>query len=137
MKPSIVILHCSDTPDNPKNEYYDTRPEQIAEWHKLRGFNKIGYQFILTRDGEVHRGRSENEQGAHTKGHNKNSLGVCLVGRSLFTSTQMDSLFALYLTLKSRWGIESKDWFGHYEFDAGKTCPNLDMDYLRERIARL
>lgn len=136
MKPSIVILHCSDTPDNPKNELYDTRPEHIEEWHKARGFNKIGYHFIITRDGVIHRGRGEAEKGAHTKGHNTGSLGVCLVGRNVFTSDQMDSLFSLYLRLKDSWGIESKNWFGHYEF-SDKTCPNLDMEALRDRLAKL
>jgi N-acetylmuramoyl-L-alanine amidase len=135
--PTFVVLHCSDTPDNPSNAFYDTRPEDIDKWHKARGFKRIGYHYIVTRDGEVHAGRPPEVEGAHTRGRNTGSLGICLVGRQLFTPEQMDALYSLYFRLKEQYGIESKNWYCHNEFDPSKTCPNIHGSDLRERLEKL
>lgn len=46
----------------------------------LRGWKDIGYHYYITRDGAVHKGRALERVGAHCKGHNKHSIGVCYEG---------------------------------------------------------
>jgi len=48
--------------------------------HRARGWKKIGYHYVVYRDGSVHEGRPVNEVGAHVYGHNANSIGVVYVG---------------------------------------------------------
>lgn len=75
MKANEIIVHCSAT-----KEYKDYDVEDIRKWHKERGFKDIGYHFVITRDGIIQRGRPMSQFGAHCRGHNKNSIGICYVG---------------------------------------------------------
>ena len=112
-----MIVHCSDSIDGDAKTF--------RQWHKARGWNDIGYHFVIRRDGEIEMGRMPSVQGAHTKGHNPDSIGVCLVGKQDFNEVQFISLRRLYSEL----GI----WFSgltahaHNEFSTFKTCPNFDV----------
>ena len=77
-----IIIHCSAT-----RAGQDLRAKDIDRMHKQRGFNQIGYNFVIDLDGTVENGRALSVDGAHciTKGfsgvwYNKNSIGVCYVG---------------------------------------------------------
>ena len=70
-----IIIHCSAT-----TEGKDFTVEDIDRWHRQRGFNGIGYHFVIYRDGSIHAGRSKRQIGAHCKGHNTISLGICYIG---------------------------------------------------------
>ena len=71
-----IIIHCSATPENRE---VDT--ETIRGWHmNENGWSDIGYHFVIELDGTIKEGRPIDRQGAHTKGHNKNSIGICYVG---------------------------------------------------------
>jgi hypothetical protein len=52
----------------------------IRGWHLERGFRDIGYHFVITGDGIIHVGRSICETGAHVRGHNRHSIGICVTG---------------------------------------------------------
>lgn len=60
--------------------------EQVNNHHKYKwGFRSslgyyIGYQKFIDFDGTLHIARRDNEEGAHTKGYNKVSVGICLQG---------------------------------------------------------
>ena len=74
------IVHCSAT-----HPGQDIGVEAIRRWHmdpdKEGGpFSDIGYHFVIRRDGTIETGRPINKIGAHAKGHNRNSLGLVLVG---------------------------------------------------------
>lgn len=58
-----IIVHCSATAEGK-----DYTVADIDKWHRARGFKKIGYHYVVYRDGSVHVGRSENEIGAHCQG---------------------------------------------------------------------
>lgn len=71
-----IIVHCSAT-----------RPEQgftaadVRRWHtRERGFSDIGYHFVVETDGSVSAGRPLDRVGAHCRGHNSRSVGVCYMG---------------------------------------------------------
>ena len=40
----------------------------------------LGYHYVIDTDGTVETGRMVGEIGAHVKGHNQYSVGICLVG---------------------------------------------------------
>lgn len=93
-----IIIHCSAT-----TEGKDFTVEDIDRWHRQRGFNGIGYHFVIYRDGSIHAGRSKRQIGAHCKGHNTISIGICYIGglstdgkpKDTRTAAQKASLHAL------------------------------------------
>ena len=122
-----IIVHCSATPEGRVVTVKD-----IDDWHKQRGFTKIGYHYVIYLDGTIHIGRKEEEIGAHCLGRNANSIGVCYIGglakdgktpKDTRTEAQKESLLVLLKKLKARYpkaGI-----YGHRNF-ASKACPCFD-----------
>ena len=70
-----IIIHCSATPEGRK-----TSAEEIKSWHLERGFSDIGYHYIVHLDGSISYGRNIEKIGAHSRGQNKMSIGVCYIG---------------------------------------------------------
>ena len=79
-KIKFLVVHCSDTPNED-----NIGAIEIHKMHLNFGWNGIGYHKIIRRNGKIEDGRPEFWIGAHTKGLNKESLGVCLIGRNIFT----------------------------------------------------
>jgi hypothetical protein len=71
----LIVVHCSAT-----GPAADIGVAQITQWHKQRGFDTVGYHYVIRRNGTLETGRRESEIGAHVRGHNANSIGVCLAG---------------------------------------------------------
>ena len=114
-----LIVHCSGTPDN-----REVTVDEIRQWHLKRGWSDIGYHYLVCRDGTIRPGRRATRIGAHCKGQNKDSIGVCLIGRDTFTNKQLDSLQKLYDILKNIFEIQI---YGHKDFTNKKTCPNFNV----------
>lgn len=75
------------------------------------------------------------EKGAHVYGFNTNTFSICLIGKDLFTKGQIIWLVKMLRLGISQFGIEIDHIFGHYEFPGvTKTCPNLDMEIIRELV---
>jgi N-acetyl-anhydromuramyl-L-alanine amidase AmpD len=74
-KTDLVVIHCSATKAD-----QDIGRDEIDEWHRARGWDGIGYHYVIRRNGTIQVGRNFNEVGAHVKGHNRTSLGICWVG---------------------------------------------------------
>ena len=94
-----IIIHCTATPEDREHDLAD-----ITRWHKARGFNTIGYHFLIHIDGTIERGRSIKKPGAHTSGQNQDSIGIAYVGgmtkdmskaKDTRTTAQKDSLIKL------------------------------------------
>ncbi len=117
----FLVIHCSDT-DNSK----DLRALDIHKMHLNFGWDGIGYHKIICRSGNVENGRPEYWIGAHVKGKNHISLGVCLIGRDNFTKKQFISLERV---LKSWKALHPQAKIvGHCETgNTSKTCPNFDV----------
>lgn len=122
-----IILHCSATK---AGQHFTV--EDITRWHKERGFNTIGYHFVIYLDGTVHKGRDISEIGAHVTGQNSNSIGICYIGgldangkaKDTRTDAQKASLMKLVAELKTK--FPNATIHGHYEF-ANKACPCFDV----------
>ena len=124
-----AIVHCSDTPAE-----RDVTAADIRRWHvEQNEWSDIGYHFVIRRDGTLEEGRPVARAGAHVRGHNDNSIGICLVGgmgpkgkpEFNFTYRQMARLLTLLTDLKSQYGL--KRIAGHRDFDAGKECPCFNV----------
>lgn len=111
------IVHCSDSTFGDAAE--------IDRWHKARGWRGIGYHFVILPNGTLEMGRPLNEIGAHVRGHNQNSIGTCLIGKTEFTPAQFTALKTLHLALQ---GVFPRlTACGHRDFDKYKTCPNFEV----------
>ena len=124
-----IIIHCADTPEG-----RETTLEEIRSWHLARGFSDIGYHYVILLDGTVLKGRPIDKMGAHCKGHNRNSIGICYVGgrtkdnkSSMDTRTpeQRKSLESLVNALKMVFDVQKVS--GHNEYDDSKACPCFDV----------
>ncbi len=121
-----IIIHCSATPPS-----MDVDANTVDEWHKQRGWSGIGYHFFIKRDGQIELGRPLEKSGAHTKGHNKNSIGICYAGgvdsemipEDNRTSAQIASLLLLLRLLKNMFPTAIRH--GHRDFSP-KACPSFD-----------
>ncbi|NBR02481.1 MAG: hypothetical protein EBT94_05060 [Alphaproteobacteria bacterium] len=116
----LLVVHCSDTPDDEP-----LRARDIQAMHLGFGWDGIGYHRVIGRDGLCEAGRPEYWRGAHVRGVNDRSLGVCLIGRHNFTAAQMDSLAALLAEWQQRY--PQARVVGHRDaVETHKTCPNFD-----------
>ena len=124
-----IVIHCSDSPHGRGDD-----AETIHRWHLERGWGGIGYHFVITESGEIQNGRPLYWQGAHVSGHNRGTIGICLIGRESFTDAQFASLSNLTKGLMATYKLEKKDVVGHGELDKGKTCPNFSVRKFMEGL---
>lgn len=127
-----IIVHCSDSPDSGSIDV-----ETIRQWHKDKGWHDIGYHYVVTRAGQIQEGRPVDVKGAHVKGENMYSIGVCWVGRNDITREAHTALCVLLLDLLEVYNLPVSQIMGHFELNPKKTCPNLNMDMLRELLTSL
>ena len=95
-KIKLLVVHCPDT-ENGKN----LSAIDLHKMHLNFGWDGIGYHKIINRSGKIENGRPEYWIGAHVKGKNEISLGVCLIGRNNFTTKQFLSLEKILRKWKS------------------------------------
>lgn len=121
-----IIVHCADTPEG-----RDDKAEDIRRWHKARGFNDIGYHYVVDLDGTIEPGRDVTIAGAHTTGHNADSIGVCYIGgadkymKSKDTRTEEQKTALLLLLKYLMQKYPGATIYGHRDF-ANKSCPSFD-----------
>ena len=115
-----LVIHCSDTPNGREHN-----AEDIHRWHRERGWDGIGYHYVIKLNGEVETGRPHYWMGSHVKSHNMGALGICLIGRDEFTPEQMSALEGLVIPLTILY--PNADVVGHCDLDRKKTCPNFDV----------
>lgn len=122
-----IIIHCSATPEG-----RDFTVADIDRWHRERGFSGIGYHLVVYRDGSVHTGRPIERAGAHCKGHNAHSIGICYIGglaadgkTAKDTRTILQKAALVHLLLQLRERFPKAKIHGHRDF-AAKACPSYD-----------
>ena len=99
-----IVIHCSATEEGEDFDISD-----IDRWHKKRGFNRVGYHFVIKLDGTIQTGRELSMIGAHVSGHNKNTIGICYIGglgadkkaKDTRTDAQKESLRWLISAIKN------------------------------------
>jgi len=125
----LFVIHCSATKPSA-----DIGEDEIRRMHKNRGWVDIGYNIVIRRNGKIDFGRQMDSRGAHVKGFNSKSLGICLVGglnestgdaENNFTTEQFLSLEKLIVTLDLAYGAQPI--VGHRDLS-----PDLDGDGIIE-----
>jgi len=116
----------------------------IDKWHKQRGWKGIGYHYVICNgylsyrawaqnrynvkhDGLIQTGRPVERVGAHCKGKNRTSIGICIIGNfdaatPRISARQYAALIHCLATLCERHDVSPKRIFYHRQF-AFKTCP--------------
>jgi N-acetylmuramoyl-L-alanine amidase len=124
-----IIIHCSAT-----RQDKDFDAKDIDKWHRTRGWRKgIGYHFVITLGGDIQKGRALKEIGAHCKGQNEGSIGICyigglnLYGKPTDTRTYEQKLRLESLVFKLRLKFGNIKVHGHKEFSK-KDCPCFDAN---------
>lgn len=77
-----VILHTSATPGNwQEGKTADQMRDEFRRWHMAKNppWRDIGYHRVFAPDGSMALGRSLWEIGAHVMGHNRGTIGLCMV----------------------------------------------------------
>ncbi len=120
-----IVIHCSASRNGKSLKTTDKSSAQVIDkWHKERGYKRsnaavknynshlkhIGYHFVIDIDGSVETGRQVGEIGAHVKGHNSNSVGICLIGgitadkknHGEYTEAQWQALHKLLRELEAK-----------------------------------
>lgn len=123
-----IIVHCADTKVNQNFDIKD-----VDQWHKQRGFSMVGYHYYIKLDGTIQEGRNLEQVGAHCKGQNSDSIGICFEGGKNADgskwdsplSAQLDAWHTLYQYLCLMFG--NLPLKGHYEYSE-KSCPNFEID---------
>jgi hypothetical protein len=135
-----IVVHCSDS------GFGDVR--MINDWHEQRGFNCIGYHRVILNgfrrprryepddEGKVEFGRPASQIGAHVRGHNRHSLGICYIGNAEnpITDLMYDVLTENLVAWCEEYHLTEENIFGHTELDQRKSCPDLDMEKLRDDV---
>jgi N-acetyl-anhydromuramyl-L-alanine amidase AmpD len=125
----FLFIHCSATRPSMNWDISDVRRS-----HLQRGFFDVGYHYVIKRDGEVQKGRPDDQPGAHVSGYNGKSLGICMIGgvtekdvnkvENNFTPAQFKSLHTLVSDLHAKY--PQAKILGHGEV-AKKACPSFDV----------
>lgn len=129
---TMIVVHCSATKPS-----MDIGVKEIREWHvNGNGWSDIGYAYVIRRNGALELGRDldrdgnvDEETGAHAKGFNVNSIGICLVGGisdcgkpdANYTIGQYIALDNLIHVIKRSNPIRRV--VGHRDLDPSKDCP--------------
>tara|TARA_R110002074_G_scaffold387792_2_gene570105 strand:+ start:715 stop:1182 length:468 start_codon:yes stop_codon:yes gene_type:complete len=128
LKIEKLIVHCSAT-----REGKHITIETIKDWHvNGNGWSDIGYHYVIHLDGAIKKGREDNVHGAHCKGQNSRSLGICYIGgveedgktpKDTRTCKQKESLECLLMTLKA---IHTDSTVCSHNDFANKACPSFN-----------
>lgn len=130
----MIVVHCSATRCN--------RPytlEQLEHDHvKVNGWRYIGYHYYITRDGTIHACRPEERMGAHARGYNAHSIGICYEGglspsgciADTRTPEQKAAMASLIANLRRRYPT-IRTVLGHRDLPGvQKACPCFDATQL-------
>ena len=126
---NLIVIHCAATKPS-----MDIGLREIRQWHVQQGWLDVGYHYIIRRDGTVETGRPHDVVGSHVKGHNFESVGICMVGgiddagepQDNFTGTQWVALKALVHEVSTNL-YPSAHVVGHRDLDSGKACPSFNV----------
>lgn len=104
---------------------------KAQDLHKrVRGWNDVGYHYMIDWKGRIFQGRPVDRLGAHTEGNNTGSIGVVLLGdfsRQRPPLEQVASLKTLLRWLIAAHGISPKSIQGHHQYKY-TLCPGMFFD---------
>ena len=156
-----IIFHCSASSFGNAaliTKWHTLPPKEVVQngkKYKGNGWDNIGYHYVIL-NGWLHRNRynrryngyietgrpldedhiiDAGEKGAHVKGHNVNSVGICLIGQSgQFTDEQLISSLQIIYSLEEQ--LLSINIFQHSDLNPKKSfCAGLDIEKLKSNYS--
>jgi hypothetical protein len=126
--PVKATIHHTVTPTN-DSVSPQKRLRQIQAFHMYTmGWCDIGYNYLVSRDGRVWKGRGKNHLGAHVANHNSGNVGISFMGN--YTSTKANQAQRCGSANLLRWlhqknpaiKLNRDDIKGHRQY-AATACP--------------
>jgi len=141
----FLVIHHSLTKD-----YRTVSWQAIRRYHKnVLEWDDIGYHYGIEKVNdhiEALIGRPTYQDGAHTRGYNHNTIGICIVGNwdkdqptnRILTYAIKRVVVPILLTKPDPLEHVAKV-VGHNYFNPAKSCPGqlFDMNDFRERIRKV
>lgn len=131
-----IFIHCSAS----NSKHYDFPAIRLD--HMSRGWSDIGYHFGIDYEGQLHILRPITKPGAHAKGYNRESIGICVLGldEDKFTMQQFKKLAEITAMLMQMYKIPEDDVLPHNAV-SNKLCPVFDfklwkINYLGPELCR-
>ena len=121
-----IVLHHSGSPMS------RTTVHGIHRWHLQQGWLGCGYHYVVHEDGSIFEGRPIHIVGAHARGYNENSIGICVTGNfevEYPTLRQQENLGKLLLHLiNDKLRGQSLSIKRHKDL-AATLCPGRNFTY--------
>ena len=123
----LIVIHCSATRCDRRFSL-----EDLIACHDAR-FGFTGYHWYITKDGTTYQTRHEQLVGAHAKGYNQHSIGVCYEGgltpdgEPADTRTPQQKVALKRLLKQLRRKYPQAQILGHRDLpNVSKACPCFD-----------
>ena len=143
-----IVLHTAGAMDPKTGKAVHQGIETIRKYHmEHNGWSDIGYHWYVDVYGGGHRGRQDEEIGAHVHGFNTHSLGLCVSGHGdieAWNRHQLDEVVRQCTEWCKAYGLKASAVMGHMETEAAggppvyKTCPGklVKMDGIRVLVGK-
>ena len=128
----LIVIHCSATRCDRRFSL-----EDLIACHDAR-FGFTGYHWYVRKDGTTYQTRHEQLVGAHAKGYNQHSIGICYEGgltpdgEPADTRTPQQKVALLRLLKQLRRKYPRAHILGHRDLpNVSKSCPcfNAETEY--------
>lgn len=134
----LIVHHTGGTDANPLADTSSHTAAQVDAWHRAKGWDGIGYNWFIEKDGKLVKGRDESKAGAHTIGYNEQSIGICMAGNfdlTLPIEGQKLTLASLLREKMTQYSIPLENIVPHRKF-AVKSCygNRLKEDWARSLL---
>lgn len=142
-----LIIHQTDSEDKGKFHVYDT-----ARYHvNSRGWAGIGYHYYIIKDGTIYQTQPDYVISNHASNYNATSLGIVITGdhrlptskdytcgdnEGMLGKTQYKSLVWTLAKLQTKYNIPFENILAHGQTGSSKSCPNLNMEQLKEDVKK-
>jgi hypothetical protein len=142
--PYRITLHHSDTRQSTDLAQTLQEVRFIQDFHMNgRGWNDIGYHFLIDAAGHVIEGRPEGVVGAHVENQNTGNIGIVMLGtyhppkNDPVTKAQLDAFEAVASYIVAKYGVNPDTLKGHRDYKS-TDCPGDELyAMLPELKARL
>jgi hypothetical protein len=139
--PNRATIHHTVTPTN-DSMTPQARLRQIQAFHMFsRGWCDIGYNYLVSRDGRIWRGRGATTIGAHVANSNTGNVGISFMGTHTSTApteTQMCNTAKLLRRLHEDFAgvaLNRTDVKGHRQYGS-TSCPGTALYNRIDKILR-
>ena len=132
---TMLVIHCTATRCNRRYSLLQLYHDHVEVNH----WRFIGYHFYILRDGKIEVTRPLARMGAHAKGYNAHSIGICYEGgldeqgnpADTRTPAQKEAMARLIIQLKQQFPT-IRTVLGHCDLPGvQKACPCFDATLLQ------